>query len=75
MQKLFPLKVSGKYYGNYCRACYMRRELFMTSEEFDWTYYYAELTKAKSDRIKWFMVGVCLGGAVTAAILLTFLNF
>jgi hypothetical protein len=47
----------------------------MTGEEFDWTYYYTEIQKAKADRIKWFMTGVCLGGAVTAAILLVFLNF
>lgn len=39
--------------------------MFLPNGDFDWTYYYSELAKAKSERIMWFAVGVVIGFILT----------
>ena len=75
LKKLFPLIFEGTYYGTYCRACYLRRSLYMTQEEFDWTYYYAEITKAKAERVKWGALGFIFGVWITAAASLAIVKY
>ena len=43
--------------------------MFLPNGDVDFAFYYSELTKAKSERIKWFVIGILTGATATLAVL------
>ena len=49
--------------------------MFDDDGKLDWTYYYAELAKAKAQRLMFFGIGLAVGFAITFTGLYVFLQY
>lgn len=74
---LRPLIWKDKYWGRFCDKCFNQGVIVMFDKngEINWTYYYSELVKARSDRIKWAVGSFLLGVAASTSVFVILVQY